>query len=137
MYGILTHGHIRVWLKRPEFQKWVALVSGNMAQDLGNHNHIWLWLSKPFWDPMLVGLGEVTTHFRLPNFSGWIGMYDLDFDPWPYLGMGQNETTRDWTAGFSPWFHFLKKPILVPIFDPQPSERPPKALIEFGGKSIR
>ena len=30
-----------------------------------------LWLSKPFWDPILVGIGEFTTHFRT-YFSGWI-----------------------------------------------------------------
>ena len=33
-----------------------------------------LWLSKPFWDPILVGIGEFTTHFRT-CFSGWIGMF--------------------------------------------------------------
>ena len=30
---------------------------------------------------ILVGMGEFTTHFR--TYFGWIGMYDLDFDPWP------------------------------------------------------
>ena len=34
------------------------------------------------------------------------------------LGMGQNETTRIWTAGFSPWFHLPA--FWVPIVDPQP-----------------
>ena len=51
----------------------------------------WLW-SKLFWDP--ISVGSCTTHFSL---RGEIGM-------WPYM-MGQNETTRIWTAGFSPWFH--------------------------------
>ena len=33
---------------------------------------IWLW-SKPFWDPIFVGIGEFTTHFRThfrTHFSG-------------------------------------------------------------------
>ena len=40
-------------------------------------------------DPILVGIGEFTTHFRT-YFSGWIesdvhwGLTDLDLDPWPY-----------------------------------------------------
>ena len=25
----------------------------------------WQWLSKPFWDPILFGVGEFTTHFCL------------------------------------------------------------------------
>ena len=29
-----------------------------------------------------------------------------------HLGMGQNQTTRNWTAGFGPWFHLPGQPIL-------------------------
>ena len=32
---------------------------------------IWVCLSKPFWDPILVGIGEFTTHFRT-YFSDWL-----------------------------------------------------------------
>ena len=32
---------------------------------------IWLWLSKPFWDPILVGIGEFTTHFRTYLSGDW------------------------------------------------------------------
>ena len=33
----------------------------------------WLWVSKPFWEPILVAR-EFTTQFRT-YFSGWIGMF--------------------------------------------------------------
>ena len=33
---------------------------------------MWLWLSKPLWDPIWVGWG--IHHFRT-YFSGWIGMF--------------------------------------------------------------
>ena len=35
------------------------------------------------------------------------------------MGMGQNESTRNWTAGFSPWFHLPGFHFGLPIFDPQ------------------
>ena len=38
----------------------------------------------------------------------------------PHMGMGENETTRIWTAGLSPWFHSPGSPKWVPILDPQP-----------------
>ena len=45
-----------------------------------------IWLVKHVMvDPMLVGIGEFTTHFGT-CLSGWIGMFtecDVDFDPWP------------------------------------------------------
>ena len=37
------------------------------------------------------------------------------------MGVGQNEATRNRTAGFSPWFHLPGRvSFRVPIFDPQP-----------------
>ena len=61
---------------------------GFMPGEKGSHlsNPLtWLWWSTPFWDPILVGIGEFTTHVGT-YFSGWMGSrsqgYDLDFDPW-------------------------------------------------------
>ena len=35
--------------------------------------------------------------------------------------MGQNSSTRNWTAGCSPCFHlYIRVPFWAPIFDPQP-----------------
>ena len=45
-------------------ETWARLASGTFPKSLG-------W-SRPFWDPILVGIGEFTTHFRT-YFSGWIG----------------------------------------------------------------
>ena len=45
---------------------------------------IWLWLSKPFWDPILVGIGEFTAHFRSGSLAARFGF--SDFGPWPYEG---------------------------------------------------
>ena len=43
---------------------------------------IWLWWSKPVWDPIFAKSGEFTTHFGTCS-SGWIGMFTVrDFDPW-------------------------------------------------------
>ena len=39
---------------------------------LGGLKLTWLWWSKQFWDPILVGIGEFTTHFRTSMKSGWI-----------------------------------------------------------------
>ena len=46
---------------------------------------MWLWLSKPFWDPILVGIGEFTTHFST-YFSADLDGCSLlvrEFDPLP------------------------------------------------------
>ena len=74
--------------------------------------------STPFWDPILVGIGEFTAQFRL-YFSGWIESdvhwgYDLDFDPWPYVsvcfpvgvpssGRHPAPPKKPWNNGFA-WF---------------------------------
>ena len=44
---------------------------------------IWLWLSKPFWDPILVGLGEFTTHF-IESDVHW-GLTGLLTHAWPFV----------------------------------------------------
>ena len=51
----------------------------------------WPWLSRLktlLVDPILVGLGEFT-QFGLPILVGLVDVrwYDLEFDPWPYLGL--------------------------------------------------
>ena len=47
------------------------------------------------------------------------------------MGMGQNYTTRNWTAGFGPCFHLPGFSFWgYPIFDPQPHPK-------FGMPSIR
>ena len=42
---------------------------------------IWLWLSKPFWDPIL-GAGEFTTHFRTYLSGDW----DVHWGYWLLTG---------------------------------------------------
>ena len=68
------------------------LLNGQMGPQINNSTiwgdlgEIWLWWSKPFWDPILVGLGEFTTHFRLPILMVGLGcsLQLRAFDPWPF-----------------------------------------------------
>ena len=55
-------------------------------QALRRIRHPWLW-SKPFWGPILVGIGEFATRFGLPILVLGLGPVhwgcDLEFGPWP------------------------------------------------------
>ena len=45
---------------------------------------MWLWLSKPFWDPL--GVGEFTTNFRTYFSGDWEVHWGTGTDPRPSLG---------------------------------------------------
>ena len=42
---------------------------------VGRPKDIWLWLSKPFWDPILVGRVNSPPMLEPILVHGWIGMF--------------------------------------------------------------
>ena len=62
--------------------EWVQTCGSLDKFSCGCQNHFGI-------DPILAGIGEFATHFRLPVLVGHWDVhwgYDVDFEPWPFVG---------------------------------------------------